>query len=42
MSIAQQRITPCLWFDTGAEAAVNHYVSIFKNSKIVKIGRYGR
>jgi predicted 3-demethylubiquinone-9 3-methyltransferase (glyoxalase superfamily) len=42
MPIAQQKITPCLWFDTEAEAAANHYVSIFKNSKIVKIGRYGK
>ena len=41
MSIAQQKITPCLWFDTEAEAAANHYVLIFKKSKIVKIGRYG-
>ena len=35
------RITPCLWFDDNAEAAVNHYVSIFPNSKINKIARYG-
>jgi predicted 3-demethylubiquinone-9 3-methyltransferase (glyoxalase superfamily) len=42
MPIAQQKITPCLWFDTEAEPAANHYVSIFKNSKIVKIGRYGK
>ena len=42
MSIAQQKITPCLWFDTDAEAAANHYVSIFKSFKNVKIGRYGR
>ncbi len=42
MSIAQQKITPCLWFDTDAEAAANHYVSIFKSFKTVKIGRYGR
>jgi predicted 3-demethylubiquinone-9 3-methyltransferase (glyoxalase superfamily) len=42
MPIAQQKITPCLWFDTEAEAAANHYVSIFRNSKIVKIGRYGK
>jgi predicted 3-demethylubiquinone-9 3-methyltransferase (glyoxalase superfamily) len=42
MPIAQQKITPCLWFDTEAEAAANHYVSIFKNAKIVKIGRYGK
>ena len=36
------KIMPCLWFDTQAEAAANHYVSIFKNSKIVRIGRYGK
>jgi predicted 3-demethylubiquinone-9 3-methyltransferase (glyoxalase superfamily) len=42
MPIAQHKITPCLWFDTEAEAAANHYVSIFNNSKIVKIGRYGK
>lgn len=34
-------ITPFLWFDTEAEAAMNHYVSIFKNSKIGTISRYG-
>jgi predicted 3-demethylubiquinone-9 3-methyltransferase (glyoxalase superfamily) len=42
MPLGQQKITPCLWFDTEAEAAANHYVSIFKNSRIVKIGRYGK
>jgi len=36
-----QKITPCLWFDNQAEEAVNFYVSIFKNSKIVSIARYG-
>ena len=36
-----QRITPCLWFDNQAEEAVNFYVSIFENSKILKITRYG-
>jgi predicted 3-demethylubiquinone-9 3-methyltransferase (glyoxalase superfamily) len=36
-----QKITPFLWFDTQAEAAANFYVSIFKNSKVVKIARYG-
>ena len=35
------RITPFLWFDTQAEEAARFYVSIFKNSKIVKIARYG-
>jgi predicted 3-demethylubiquinone-9 3-methyltransferase (glyoxalase superfamily) len=42
MAIGTQKITPCLWFDTEAEEAANHYVSIFKNSKIVKVGRYGK
>jgi predicted 3-demethylubiquinone-9 3-methyltransferase (glyoxalase superfamily) len=36
-----QRITPCLWFDDQAEAAAEFYTSIFKNSRIVKIARYG-
>ena len=36
-----QKITPCLWFDNQAEEAVNFYVSIFENSKILKISRYG-
>lgn len=37
-----QKITPCLWFDTQAEEAVNLYTSIFKNSKIGKISRYDK
>jgi predicted 3-demethylubiquinone-9 3-methyltransferase (glyoxalase superfamily) len=36
-----QKITPFLWFDDKAEEAVNFYVSIFKNSKIVSLTRYG-
>jgi predicted 3-demethylubiquinone-9 3-methyltransferase (glyoxalase superfamily) len=36
-----QKITPFLWFDGKAEEAANFYVSIFKNSKIVSITRYG-
>ena len=36
-----QKITPFLWFDGKAEEAANFYVSIFKNSKIVSIMRYG-
>ena len=36
-----QKITPCLWFDDKAEEAVNCYVSIFKNSKVGGIARYG-
>lgn len=34
-------ITPCLWFDDQAEAAAQFYTSIFRNSKIVHISRYG-
>ena len=36
-----QKITPCLWFDNNAEEAVNHYLSIFKNSKVNKVLRCG-
>ena len=35
------KITPCLWFNFNAEAAVNHYLSIFKHSKILEVSRYG-
>lgn len=34
-------ITPCLWFDNEAEEAANFYVSLFRNSKISQISRYG-
>ena len=36
-----QKITPFLWFDNQAEEAMNFYVSIFKNSKVVKVTRCG-
>ena len=36
-----QTITPCLWFDSNAEEAVNFYAAIFKNAKIRNISRYG-
>ncbi len=36
-----QKITPFLWFDTNAEEAMNFYTSLFKNSKIVSVSRYG-
>ena len=36
-----QRITPCLWFDHQAEEAAAFYVSIFKNSKMGPVTRYG-
>ncbi|HYS57280.1 MAG TPA: VOC family protein [Burkholderiales bacterium] len=36
-----QKITPFLWFNDKAEEAMHFYVSIFKNSKVVSISRYG-
>ena|SRR5258705_964483 len=36
-----QKITTFLWFDGQAEEAMNFYISIFKNSKVVNISRYG-
>jgi predicted 3-demethylubiquinone-9 3-methyltransferase (glyoxalase superfamily) len=36
-----QKIAPFLWFDDKAEEAMNFYVSIFKNSKVVSVNRYG-
>jgi predicted 3-demethylubiquinone-9 3-methyltransferase (glyoxalase superfamily) len=35
------KITPFLWFDDKAEEAMKFYVSIFKNSKVGKVTRYG-
>jgi len=35
------KITPFLWFNDQAEEAANHYVSIFKNSKVLRVTRYG-
>lgn len=36
-----QRITPFLWFDGNAEEAAQHYVSIFKNARVLDVARYG-
>jgi predicted 3-demethylubiquinone-9 3-methyltransferase (glyoxalase superfamily) len=36
-----QKITPFLWFDGKAEEAANFYASIFNNSRVVDITRYG-
>ena len=36
-----QKITPCLWFDTEGEEAARFYTSIFPNSRIVDVSRYG-
>lgn len=41
-TIKQQKITPCLWFDTQAEEAAKFYTSIFENSRIKRISRYGK
>ncbi|MEV4434407.1 VOC family protein [Streptomyces sp. NPDC049555] len=36
-----QKITPCLWFDTEAEEAVDFYLSVFPGSRILEVKRYG-
>src|SRR3989440_10531875 len=41
MSVHKQKIQPFLWFDTQAEEAANFYCSIFKNSSIQHLSRYG-
>jgi predicted 3-demethylubiquinone-9 3-methyltransferase (glyoxalase superfamily) len=40
--ISSQRIAPCLWFDSQAEEAARSYVSVFPNSRIVRITHYGQ
>ena len=40
MKVAQ-KITPFLWFDGKAEQAANFYVSVFRNSKVLSVTRYG-
>lgn len=40
--IESQKIAPCLWFNSNAEEAANFYISIFQNSKIGKVSRYGK
>jgi len=42
MALAAQKIMPCLWFDTEAEAAADHYVSIFDNAKLGNVTRFGK
>jgi predicted 3-demethylubiquinone-9 3-methyltransferase (glyoxalase superfamily) len=36
-----QKIIPFLWFNERAEQAANFYISVFKNSRVVNIARYG-
>jgi predicted 3-demethylubiquinone-9 3-methyltransferase (glyoxalase superfamily) len=38
---AMQKITPCLWFDTEGEEAARFYTSVFPNSRVVDVARYG-
>jgi predicted 3-demethylubiquinone-9 3-methyltransferase (glyoxalase superfamily) len=40
LTVMKQKITPNLWFDTQAEAAAAFYISVFKNSRIVKVTPY--
>jgi predicted 3-demethylubiquinone-9 3-methyltransferase (glyoxalase superfamily) len=42
MPTIKRKITPFLWFDTQAEAAAQFYTSIFDNSRIVRVNRYGK
>ena len=42
MATINQKISPCLWFDTKAEGAARFYTSVFKNSAIKQISRYGK
>jgi predicted 3-demethylubiquinone-9 3-methyltransferase (glyoxalase superfamily) len=37
-----QKMTTFLWFDGNAEAAMNFYLSVFKNSKVLNVTRYGK
>jgi predicted 3-demethylubiquinone-9 3-methyltransferase (glyoxalase superfamily) len=39
--LPMQKVTPFLWFDNQAEEAVNLYISLFNNSKILETARYG-
>jgi predicted 3-demethylubiquinone-9 3-methyltransferase (glyoxalase superfamily) len=42
MPMLKHKITPCLWFDTEAEEAASFYTSVFENSRIKRINRYGK
>ncbi len=41
MPMQRHKITPCLWFDSEAEAAATFYTSVFNDARITKISRYG-
>jgi predicted 3-demethylubiquinone-9 3-methyltransferase (glyoxalase superfamily) len=36
-----QKLTPCLWFDFNADEAVEHYLGIFKNGRVLDVTHYG-
>ena len=36
-----QKITPCLWFNTQSEEEAHFYTTVFENSRIVEVARYG-
>ena len=42
MPTIKRKITPFLWFDTQAEEAAQFYTSIFDNSRIMRVNRYGK
>ncbi len=42
MEVSTQKITPYLWFESEAEEAAKFYTSIFRNSRIGQVSRYGR
>ncbi len=42
MPAIQQRISPFLWFDSQAEEAAKFYTSVFDNSRVKRISRYGQ
>ncbi len=42
MSSITQKIAACLWFDSEAEDAAKFYTSVFENSRINKVSRYGK
>ncbi len=40
-NVSSPKITPCLWFDDNAEESVDFYLSVFPNSEIKQVTRYG-
>ena len=37
-----QKVSTCLWFNTEAETAAQFYVSLFENSRVTGLSRYGK